>query len=151
VWNVIVASSNIVAIIPVHIAINRHDYLSAGCLVFVMAASIVSHLFASHKHGQVGFGCVPKISKLFDVCDVLGCVLLATRLLHLFVVSQNKSALICHLMPSLMFSLIVNIMSEWDKTAGSRHFFVLAHCVWHILIFYWIGRFFNELDNFVVL
>jgi len=127
IWNVIVAASNVVALMPLHVAWERKDLITFIALGFVTTASFVSHLFASHNHGQLGFGCHKKISRMLDACDLLGVVLLGVRLLHLFVQSENKPIIMRELSLSLVYCLIMQFLAGYDKTPSSRVLFVVVH------------------------
>jgi len=145
IWNVGVAASNIFALLPLCVAWKQKDLITFGCIAFVGTASFVSHLFASHKHGQVGFRCVAKISRFLDLWDVLGCVAITLRLLHLFVSSTKKTILMRELGGPLLYCIVLNQLSEYDQSPSSRNFFCITHSFWHMSIFAWIMQFLNSL------
>ncbi len=143
IWNIIVASSNIAALFPLSIAWQHKDLTTFLCLTFIMLASCISHIFASHKHGQTGFGCLRKVSKFLNYVDCGACVIISLRLvmLYIFLDKDKKFSIVRRLGLSLLCCLILNVLSGWDQSAASRVFFTITHSFWHILIFVWIGAF----------
>ncbi len=137
--NVLLATSNVIAVYPLKIAYEQNDYISMGCIGFVGAASFVSHLFQSHKQNQIGFGTSMKMSKWLNAMDLLGCGLMSLRLIYLYWNSKKSLSLCAQI--SLLLSVAVNIIAESCRTKNS---FVLAHSCWHLVIFFWIGKFIQK-------
>jgi hypothetical protein len=141
IWNVVVAASNAMAILPLRMSLKNNDYITFGSLAFVAMASFVSHLFASHKHGPKGFGCSHFISRALNDLDLLGVFVLTSRLVYLYATTNSKLAILKVLGPPLLSCGIVNIASEMREMKGVAY--ALLHSLWHVLIFTWVAGFLN--------
>lgn len=138
--NIIVAASNATCVYPICKAVANRDYLTAGALSFVSAASIVSHLVENHKHGMPGIGVSKRVSYILNRFDVLGCGLVALRLGYLYaskyglspsILMNNKWLLVGALIAGLCLGI-----SEHDKyNAKLQNVYMATHCVWHLAIF----------------
>ncbi len=137
--NIINAFSNIAVVYPLGIAYKQNDDLTTACIAIVGIFSFYSHLFASHKHDQIGFGCSEKHSLLLNQLDVLGCFVLSFRFLYLFKKFDLK------LFSRLLVCIFLNILSE--KFTISRFQYCFVHSCWHICIFHWMGLFLNHQKN----
>lgn len=134
--NVIVAGSNFVALAPI-----RHSYftdpITCGAITYAACASFVSHLFESHKHDMVGFGCSPRLSYFLNRLDVLGVVLLILRLAYISPLPK-----ILRYLPLALACSLLNLYSEHVTT--SRTVFVILHSLWHISIFTLLNEFIQK-------
>lgn len=134
--------TNVVALIPLATCLARGDTLTALTIAFVGLASFVSHLFENHKHGMPGLGLSPQTSYLLNRLDVVGCILVAVRLIYLYVTSHGPQL---RFLDMLYLGLAYGLLriSEYDKYNASLKWshYVWAHCLWHILIFMMLDRF----------
>jgi len=133
IWNVLVASSNAVAILPIRQAVLNQDWFTAGCIIVAAMMSFISHLFESHKHDQIGFGCEFRVSYILNRLDVAGVYLLVARMVAKLCaeVSFRKHVMTKAFIFILAVAVCLNLFSE----RTSRYLFIVTHCVWHILAF----------------
>lgn len=142
--NILLCLSNFTAYFPITKACNNGDIITSLVLGFVAGASVVSHLFESHKHGMSGFGIDAKVSYMLNRFDVLGCVLVALRAGYLYWYKYGLSSdgLIANplLTVATVVALALNAISEHDK--DEKKYFILTHTLWHLSIFiygyYWL-------------
>ena len=141
--NIIVAVSNLPAIYPIYISFKNNDVYTMNCILFVSFASFFSHLIENHKHGMPGIGYSPYISYVLNRFDVLGCGITMVRLLYLYyckfgldikVLLDNKYI--------LLLAFLMLRISEYDKyNPNLKILYITTHCLWHILIFGFMGKF----------
>lgn len=149
--NLLVAVSNIPCLYPIYVAMTNKDYLTTAALTFVSGASFTSHLVENHKHGMPGIGFSKTVSYYLNRLDVLGCILVSSRLAYLYwqnhglnfnLIINNKLTFAIYLLPIIFLRI-----SEYDKyNAALRNRYIITHCIWHISVFTMIGRF---LKNFI--
>jgi len=156
--NLIVAFSNLPAILPISTAYNHDDFWSTATICFVAVASFVSHLFENHKHGMpgvlslIGIYPSPRFSYFLNRLDVLGVGLTSLRFGYLCLLKYGVSLSFLINYPHLTFMLLVticfNLMSEYDKYNPNLKFdYMITHCIWHISIFFWMDFFYLSLKN----
>lgn len=139
--NLVVALSNLPAIYPIRYALNHGDYKTAAVVSFVASCSFFSHLVENHKHGMPGIGFNKTFSYYANRLDVLACIVTTSRFLCLYytrygmnipMLFRHKKFLTLCLLPFIFLR-----MSEYDKyNPKLKHFYMLAHTIWHVSIFY---------------
>lgn len=137
--NVIVALTNIPAVMPLWNSLQRGDHLTAACVGFAACASFVSHLFEAHKHGNVGFGCTPAMSRWLNYADRLAVGVLASRVVYLLARNKRQVMMIKIFAVPLCCALALNLASEHDK--DSKRLFVVLHSAWHLSAFFLLDAF----------
>lgn len=130
--NWIVASSNAPVIMCIYYAWCNRDFISSMLLAFVGFASFVSHLVENHKHGMPGAIKVSQSASLaWNTLDKIGVFLCVVRGIQLFWNHiPSLWLLIC-----MGLSLLLNLISESDKTPATKTRFIILHCAWHVTIF----------------
>lgn len=139
-WNVVTACTNLAALYPIQKRVQQNDTLTVALLAFAAGASFISHLFESHKHGSIGFGCSQVISQYLNYVDRWACVLLVPRVVYVACTSllaKDVFVLAC----SAAFFVACNQISECDHSARTRSRYLFFHNVWHIGIFLILGHF----------
>lgn len=135
--NIIVSASNFLCYLPIVTAYNNRDYLTAGCIAFVSLMSILSHLIENHKHGMPGVGFSTEVSYFLNRMDVLGCIVVISRLFHIY---YMKHGLVVPNDPGLFVTFIISFLllriSEYDKyNPRLKWMYICTHCPWHMIIF----------------
>ena len=147
--NLIVAFSNLMAFVPMYTCYKSHDYITTLCISYVFIASFISHLFESHKHGMIGFNTSKDISFILNRFDVMGVFLVIGRFIYLYYLhygfNMNKLTKNKLLLFLTIFAFGLNFISEHDKSSKTKNFFILAHSIWHIMIFTIINFYFKYL------
>lgn len=128
--NVWMALTNLVAFFPMRTSYQQQNMFLFGIITFAAGTSFVSHLFESHKHGMTGFGCSHEVSYYLNRLDFFGVCLLVFNIL---LTSNFKSLVEITPLGIICFSL--NLISEYDKSAESRSFFIIIHSFWHFAAF----------------
>ena len=152
--NSIVASSNILCILPIRTAFRHNDWITTSIISFVSCASFVSHLAENHKHNMPGIGLSKRTSYILNRIDVLGAILTVFRLSYLL---YNKLNTIDQFMSVILnnkyfilgsiTSGIMGYVSEYDKyNLRYRNMYIITHSIWHLLIF-WLMDYY--LRNFI--
>lgn len=76
--------------------------------------------------------------------DVLGVFMTLLRFLHLYLLKFGFSTRFFSkhygLVAVLVCSYMFNFVSEYDKTAETKRFFIITHSIWHISIFILMAR-----------
>lgn len=154
--NIIVALSNLPIIYPMACSAYHGDRPTLYALYLMGFASFTSHLLMNDKHCLPGLpehDRIPKIlnsrslSFYMNKLDVLACIILGSRFGYLFfdkfgwegilILLKNKQRFV-----RLGFLVGLNAYSERDKyDPCSVRKYVIAHSLWHILVFLWIGNF----------
>lgn len=137
--NIIVAVSNIPALLSISLSLEHNDYITAFSILFVFIGSVVSHLLENHKHGMPGILNVsPTTCYLWCKVDVSGCLIVGSRFIYLLYskncidIFYNNQYMIYWLITALSFNLI----SEYDKYNSNRKYiYIPCHIMWHINIF----------------
>lgn len=135
--NIMVSASNLSVIIPLYQSVINQDYLTTTIISFVGVMSTISHLIENHKHGMPGIGLSQHISILTNRLDVIGAVIIGSRLIHMFY--QKFGFDVGHLIFNhsgfLLASFITFLMgfvSEYDKyNPKLRSQYMITHCFWH--------------------
>lgn len=131
--NLIVASTNCLAYFPIITSFNQEDYLTCFLLVFVATASFISHLVQNHKHDMPGmFDFSHNISIWTNYLDILGCILVVNRLLHLFYERWKWNKELILIIYHFVLAYALNLVSE---NTISKNTFIICHSLWHLLIF----------------
>lgn len=140
-WNILTACTNLVALWPLKKACDKQDVWTFTLVGFATSASFFSHLFESHKHGMIGFGCPPKISQYLNYWDRVGCALLAPYIAYK-AWNEISCSKLCQfgMIAALLFAC--NLISEWDKSLSTQTRYLLFHNLWHMGIFGLLGAFF---------
>lgn len=126
--NVLIATTNLPALWP--LVTSRNDPITFGAILFASSASFISHLFESHKHGMHGFGCNEKLSYYLNRMDVIAAIILIYRMFEI-----SSWLTLIKFTPIVLFSMVINVISERDKSLATRNFFLITHSIWHISIF----------------
>lgn len=134
--NLFMALSNLTCILPIYTSWRFKDGKTCLCLCLVSTASFVSHLVENHKHGMPGFFPEMKrsVSYAWNRIDVLGCLILISRLLYLYV---NIYGLILEvqLLP-LSLPILLNLISEYDQyNPDLKIRYLCLHSLWHLMVF----------------
>jgi len=130
--NVFIAATNLVCVFPLYEA--KHDVCTFAMIFLAATMSIVSHLFESHKHGMIGFGCSHKTSFWLNRLDVFGAWFLAVRV---FMISEWL--VLFKFAPWVMLFTSCNIVSERHHTIATQRVFLVWHTMWHLGIFTVLG------------
>lgn len=148
--NIVVAFSNAPCIYPLYITYKNKDWITFSSVAFVSGASFVSHLFENHKHGMPGLGLSTNTSYILNRFDVLGCVIVITRVAYLFykkygfdstVVKENYLLVLAASLCGICLRI-----SEYDKyNPKLKTMYIATHSVWHVGIFLVMGRFLSNL------
>lgn len=138
--NIIVAITNITALLPIITTWNRGDYVTMSCIVFVAIASFISHLFENHKHGMPGLMSTisPRVSYLLNRFDVFGVTLTALRFFWLIVHHCDVYWFVQHASLLVLLCLCsgLNVYSEYDKyNPDLKTGYIITHSMWHLSIF----------------
>jgi len=143
--NILVASTNIVALYPINTSLSNKDYLTASIITFTAVASFISHLFESHKHGMTGFGCSPYYSYLLNRLDVFGVIVLGVRVAyHTYFYERIEAILHLNIIAITMATLLVGFLSEIDKNTDTKLLFVVLHSIWHCMAFWTLNLIMTE-------
>lgn len=147
--NIIVSTTNCIAIFAARQSYNNKDNITLLFLLFTTLASFFSHLIENHKHGMPGLGFSVTTSYILNKIDVLSCYLLVGRIAYLYYskygisispIIENKQ-IILHIIISLIFLAI----SEYDKyNTNLKLSYIITHSLWHINIFFVIDTFFKQ-------
>ena len=137
--NIILAITNLSAILPIYLSVIHNDRYTAAVLLAVAIASFLSHLVENHKHGMPGIGFPRIISIVLNKIDVVCCIFVFARIGYISVatyVSKIFWLIINKNIYLYALPLILNIVSEYDKyNPKYKYFYVWIHSVWHISIF----------------
>jgi len=134
--NLVVAASNFTAVLPIYTAFVHRDILTASTLIFVVGASVASHLVENHKHGMPGFfpGFPKDSSYLLTKIDVFACVLVVLRMGPLLYPCLAAIPWSQWLIAIGLFGLLQ--ASEWDKhNPRYKRRYIFMHCLWHMGVF----------------
>lgn len=149
--NAIVASPNILVLCPIYLALNQKDFLTALCLMFLGITSFVSRLIECHKNGMPGIGYSQYTSYIWNRLAILGYLIIGSRLLYLFL-KRNRSNIIdtlCEnidIFAQLGCSFILTSISKYDEyNAALKNRYIIAHCLWYINSFLFIGLIYQRL------
>ncbi len=142
--NILVALTNLPAILSIRIAWMKGDTLTMLTLINVGLASFASHLFENHKHGMPGLGLSSQVSYYLNRLDVIGCSLTTLRLGYLYY--QKYGITIFPIKyKDIVFALISFLLlriSEYDKyNSRLKWIYLPFHSLWHISIFILMHRF----------
>ncbi len=136
--NLLLALSNVVALLPLYLVHQQHDLITLHCVMFVSSMSFISHLLENHKHAMTGInGISSSVSYWFNRLDVLGCIIMTLRLTYMYLVT-NGFQVHEYLMNPEIWLLILNSfvvlrLSEYDQLNSEiRTQYVVTHIVWHI-------------------
>lgn len=146
--NVIVAISNFPCIYTIYQSYQNNDYLTTLSILSVSIVSFLSHLIENHKHGMSGIGFSKRASIFLNDLDVHLCILLAARLLNLYVNLYDFSIDIV-IDNTLFFSMFIlafvfMCISEYDKyNPNLKRIYIVTHCIWHMTIFTLVGMYLN--------
>lgn len=139
--NLLTSVTNFTAYYPIAYAMQRKDYLTASTIALAAGASIISHLFESHKHNMWGFGTNVEVSYYLNRMDVVGVVLTVSRCAYLWYQSNLGVTLFKHhfeLCLAAAGAYICNLISEQDS---GYYYYLPLHCIWHMSIFLILQRF----------
>ena len=135
--NIIVASSNAMFLARLSLSFHKGDNVTSVFILGAGTASILYHLFESHKHGMVGFGCSHSHSRNLLTVDRLGVFFLFARSLFLLP-SPFPTRIALEALGAGLFALY----SEYDKYNPERQTgYIISHCIWHVSIFYVLRRY----------
>lgn len=129
--NLIVASSNLVAILPLISAAKRSDYLVFGGLFSAMFFSSLYHAMETEKHqfpGLFGKGFGKKFHKIFINCDRISAILAIITVLFNYHQNIDKFAI-----QQSVIGITYLMISELKP--NSYWVYILTHCLWHIMAF----------------
>ncbi len=164
--NIYLAISNVLVILPLRTSYLNGDIITFSTIFFVGLMSFLSHLFENHKHGMKGFISVPinininincsySLSYVLNRFDVLGCIFVLVRFLQLFykyMYNYNEYVLNdINIIVMALFSLSLNLISEYDKTIKTRCRYVITHSLWHVCIYYVMDCFLIQYYEFMSL
>jgi hypothetical protein len=140
-WNLLTTVTNLVALYPLSLSYQANDKITCGLIAVAMGASMVSHLFESHKHGMWGFGINPKVSLVLNRIDIVGALFLMGRVGYLGYQWYNKDNNLTYLGIGLGLCYGSLLISESDYSASTQKRFLLFHNIWHMGIFTLLGSF----------
>jgi len=132
--NLITTLTNLPMLAPIYYAYSNTDYLTTFIISFVFTGSFISHLIENHKHGMPGFIKVSKnTSYYWNRMDVIGCVLVIFRFVHLYFKHIPDITIIDMIL--ILFALSLNVISEYDKFNPQLKWFpyLTLHSLWHIM------------------
>lgn len=138
IWpNLLMAVTNITAVLPIARAFINQDYLTASLIIFAVFASVVSHLWENFKHGMDSITPVSKeLSLNLNRFDRFGCILLSIRLLYLFIEKHDYNFGMLLDYPFMFVPFIFGRISEYDKyNPRLRNMYLVTHSIWHSTIF----------------
>lgn len=128
--NLIVAISNLIAILPIVSAYQKSDYLTTVCLSLAMLFSIIYHLAETEKHqlpGLFGKQFGRKYHFILINLDRISAVLAILRVIYKYY----------HLDETIISWSVIGLasllISEIKK--NSYYIYLPYHCLWHIVAF----------------
>lgn len=151
--NRILAFSNILGLYPLFVSwVSMEDTLTFLCILNVVLASTLSHLFECHKHGMPGYGLSPRTSYWLNRWDQLGCYIISARFIQLYITEYGLTLYFLfsdyrwiYLNMALIGYVCLRV-SEYDKYNPDRKFiYIVFHLQWHIIIYYMLGLYMLDL------
>lgn len=153
--NIIVAVSNLPCLYPLYLTYKHNDWLTFGCITFVSVASFVSHLIENHKHGMPGVGYSRRASYIWNRLDVLGCVLVISRLTMLYYYKYGVNLMTVYnnklLSTVVLLCFLILRISEYDKyNEQLKSRYMSTRCLWHVGILTCMGTYLSNIiyNNF---
>jgi hypothetical protein len=147
--NIIVAFSNISALLPLYTIGKHNDFLTLTVIMFVFLMSFFSHLIENHKHGMPGIGFSKRASYYLNRLDVMGCFIVCLRMAYLYYDKYHfdfvpiKENQFLFIFAFILFFILQ--ISEYDKyNVKLKYRYITTHCVWHIGIFIVINFYLNK-------
>ena len=146
--NIVVAFTNFTIFYPIVVTLNNNDVITCICICFVGIFSFLSHLIENHKHGMPGIGLSQQLSYIANRLDVLGVILVCTRVAYIYYtiigISINPFLGNVALTMALIISTICNLLSEKVfYREKEKYEYMLFHCIWHLSIFLILGKFYK--------
>ncbi len=133
--NIVTAFSSVSIFYPISACLKQSDIVTFWLLSLLFFSCVISHLFASHKHGQIGFGCCQHTSKCLNTMDVCAAVMCVLRLMYLFLQTHHELNV-----PLLILCIVLNVVSE-KASFGFPWIYAFVHSIWHVFIFSWMHDF----------
>lgn len=133
--NLLTTFTNFTVYYPIRYALLKGDFITASIVGLSGGASMISHLFESHKHNMWGFGTDSVISYYLNRLDVGMVSLTLLRCFQLWYQSGLRLSLFQgnHLLIiSTICASLCNLISEQDP---GYTFYIPFHCIWHLSIF----------------
>lgn len=133
--NVLVAASNLYAVVPIYVAANRGQPFYAGVLCMAMGFSLLYHMIEHHKHGMTGLGsgtleehdvCI-NLDRFWAVCAVMT---------GLWMQQDIYTFLYDHMFP---IAVGLQLLFTSERTTNKR-VYILTHSLWHIAAFHMAYR-----------
>ena len=151
--NIILSVSNITGILPILTTFYANDITTCLTIVFVMVASMGSHLCQTGYNGLWGFGASMDTFFIGNFFDIIGCWLVVARIGFLYLSVYGISIYGFTKDPVLLFSsavaLLLNVISCWDRS--DTKYFVIIHSLWHCAVFVylnaWLCQFYSDNDK----
>lgn len=144
--NLITTLTNLPMLVPIAKAYQHNDTATFYAILYVFAASFISHLVENHKHGMPGFYPVSTNTSYFwNRLDVLGCFIVGTRFLYLYLKYSPSVTFIDITLTIIAF--LLNAISEYDKYNPDLKWFpyLTFHPIWHLAAAYLMNRFLNKI------
>ena len=138
IWpNLLMAVTNITAVLPIRLAFINGDYLTASLILFTAFASVTSHLWENFKHGMNSITPISQeLSLNLNRLDRFACSLTTIRLLYLFIEKHGYNFRILLDHPFMFSPFIFEQISEYDKyNPRLRNIYLVTHSIWHLTIF----------------
>lgn len=144
------ALTNLMCLYPIIEAWNNDDFLTFVLTLNVGLASFFSHLFECHKHGMTGMGLSKRTSYILNRWDVTSAILILLRVIQLILDNIEIVELpeFGRYMGWLIILLVLNLISEYDKTIHTRSTYIVTHTIWHLGIFYLLASFLVLVDEY---
>lgn len=143
-WNLLTTATNMVAVYPLFLAYRSHDMITCGLIGGAMTASMVSHLFQSHKHGMWGFGISTKVSYALDLIDIVCALALMGRVGYMAYDWYLKGNNVLYLLLGFAVCCGSMMISESDYTVATKKRFLICHNIWHVGVFTLLGVFLSN-------
>lgn len=138
--NILLATSNASAVVPLTIAMRRGDTCTSVCIAAAAGMSFWSHALQSHKFGLPGFGTSPSCSRVLNAFDVAAATVLALRVLWILAHHDYLRWVWSHAVKRpLMFFLLAGVLNILGARTQKRKAFVILHSLWHIAAFLSLG------------
>lgn len=137
--NVIVAFTNLVALRPIAICIEQHEWIDAILLFCAMSSSIAYHLLENAKHGMTGIPRLKQYELIALNTDRVFAALVIARFISTRYEKINQRIFLIG-----MCSLVYMSLSECQNVIdvaqypmmSTKGYYMISHCMWHISAFY---------------
>lgn len=131
--NLVVALSNVWGLLPI-VAGYKRSVFDGTLMLITVLASILMHV-TERKHGLPGL-CWRQHSYLFLWLDRIMAVVTGAygTYLYLFMLTPSMNILCCALLGFVFMTI---------SEHGPNRYFMLTHCIWHILAYYSLYMLYN--------